>query len=159
MSPKNNELQTPEKNSLFDEKRWGLPAEAVADLAERLRRIWSRFRACFTTQTRDTSEHAFVYLRGLLTMDQKRNYANISRRVIDPKEDGQNLQHFMSDSPWKGQAVFAQIQTEIQQRPKLRGGILTLDDSGDKRAGTESAGVSRQYIGRLGKVDLGQVGV
>lgn len=93
MSPKNNELQTPEKNSLFDEKRWGLPAEAVADLAERLRRIWSCFRACFTTQTRDTSEHAFVYLRGLLTMDQKRNYANISRRVIDPKDDGQNLQH------------------------------------------------------------------
>ena len=52
-----------------------------------------------------------------------------------------------------------QIQTEMQQRPDLNAGILTLDESGGKRLGTESAGVSRQYIGRMGKVDTGQVGV
>ena len=64
MSQKKNKIETSENSSPFDEKRWGLPAEAVANLAERLRRIWSCFRACFTTQTRDTSEYAFVYLRG-----------------------------------------------------------------------------------------------
>ena len=159
MSQKPNQIQTYETDSLFDEKRWGLPNEAIADLANRLHRVWERFRRCLTTKTRDTSQYAFVYLRGLLTMDTKRNYVNIARRVIDPEDDGQNLQHFMSDSPWKARAVFRDIQTEIQQRPELNGGILTLDDSGDRRAGTESAGASRQYIGRLGKVDLGQVGV
>jgi SRSO17 transposase len=34
-----------------------------------------------------------------------------------------------------------------------------LDESGDKRSGELSAGSARQYLGRLGKVDVGQVGV
>lgn len=148
-----------EKQDLFDSHRWGLPLIAVTDLANRLRRIWSRFRGCFTTRTHDTSEYAFIYLRGLLTMDTKRNYANIARRVIDLEDDGQNLQQFMSDSPWPSRPVFGQIQTQINQRPELVGGMLTLDESGDKRSGSRSAGSARQMIGRLGKVDTGQVGV
>ena len=90
-----------EKALIFDAKSWGLPQEAIDELAKRLRSIWSRFRECFTTKTRDTSEYTFTYLRGLLTMDTERNYANIARRVIAPKDDGQNLQQFMSDSPWQ----------------------------------------------------------
>lgn len=144
---------------VFDPQRWGLPAEAVADLADRLRRVWSQFRECFKTKTRDPSEYAWVYLRGLLTMETKRNFANIARRVIDPENDGQNLQQFMSDSPWSGQAVFDQIQAEIGHRPEVNGGMLTLDESGDERAGDQSAGAARQYLGRAGKVDMGQVGV
>ena len=54
---------------VFDRQRWGLPKEAVADLAEGLRCIWARFRGCFRTKTRDTSENGWVYLRGLLTME------------------------------------------------------------------------------------------
>jgi SRSO17 transposase len=148
-----------EQTPIFDAQRWGLPQEAVADLANRLRRIWTRFRECFTTKTRDTSEYAFTYLRGLLTMDTERNYANIARRVIDPEDDGQNIQQFMSDSPWPARSVFGQIQTEVCHRPELSGGMLTLDESGDKRSGNNSAGAARQHIGRLGKVDIGQVGV
>jgi SRSO17 transposase len=148
-----------EQTLIFDAQRWGLPQEAIADLANRLRRIWTRFRDCFTTKTRDTSEYAFTYMRGLLTMDTERNYANIARRVIDPKDDGQNIQQFMSDSPWPARSVFGQIRTEICHRPELSGGMLTLDESGDKRSGNNSAGAARQHIGRLGKVDMGQVGV
>lgn len=144
---------------VFNPRRWGLPDEAVADLADRLRRVWSRFRHCFQTQTRDPSEHAWVYLLGLLTMETKRNFANIARRMVDPDDDGQNLQQFMSDSPWPAQAVFDQVQAEIGQRPALGGGMLTLDESGDKCAGDQKAGAARQWLGRLGKVDLGQVGV
>jgi SRSO17 transposase len=144
---------------VFDRQRWGLPKEAVADLADRLRGIWSRFRGCFRTKTRDTSENAWVYLRGLLTMESERNFSNIARRVLGIDDDGQNLQQFMSDSPWPGQEVFDQIQEEIQQRPELAGGMLTLDESGDECAGAQKAGAARQYLGRMGKVELGQVGV
>jgi len=77
--------------ALFDPQRWGLPAEAVLDLANRLQRSWERYHDCFTTKTRDTSPYGFSYLRGLLTMDTDRNYANIARRVIAPDDDGQNL--------------------------------------------------------------------
>src|SRR5260370_21757386 len=94
-----------------------------------------------------------------MTMDIYSNFANSDRRVIELDDDGQNLQQFMSDSPWSGAAVFAQIQREIRQRPALQGGMLTLDDGGDERGGDQSAGAARQYLGRLGKVELGQVGV
>lgn len=151
--------QQTEQASLFDPQRWGLPSEAVDDLAKRLRHTWARYQGCFKTKTRDTSEYAWVYLRGILTMETKRNFANIARRVIDLDDDGQNLQQFMSDSPWSGEAVFKEIQVEINQRPELGGGVLTLDECGDERAGNQSAGAGRQYLGRLGKVDMGQVAV
>jgi len=148
-----------EQPNIFDPQRWGLPKEAVDDIANRLRNTWERFQDCFKTQTRDPSEYAWVYLRGILTMDTGRNFANIARRVIDPDDDGQNLQQFMSDSPWSGEMVFKQIQVEIRQRPKLAGGVLTLDECGDEKAGNQSAGAGRQYLGRFGKVDMGQVAV
>lgn len=152
-------VQAADGSDVLDPQRWGLPLEAVEDLAERLRRMWSRFRFCFGTKTNDSSEHAYHYLRGILTMETDRNYANIARRVIDPDDDGQNLQHFMSDSPWPAQAIFDQIQAEICQRPELSRGMLTLDESGDECAGDQKAGAGRQWLGRFGKVDMGQVGV
>lgn len=148
-----------DKVDVFDPRRWGLPAQAVATLGDRLWRVWSDFSDCFKTRTRDSSPHAFVYLRGLLTLPEQRNYANIARRVNGLEDDGQDLQQFMSDSPWAEQAVFDRIQDQVTARPEMRGGMLTLDESGDKRAGDQAAGTARQYLGRLGKVDLGQVGV
>jgi SRSO17 transposase len=148
-----------EDPSVFDPQRWGVPADAVLDLANRLQRTWERYHDCFTTKTRDTSAYGLSYLRGLLTMETDRNYANIARRVLAPDDDGQNLQQFMSDSPWSSAAVFERIQDEIRARSQLHGGMLTLDESADERAGDQSAGAARQYLGRFGKVDLGQVGV
>ena len=143
----------------FDPQRWGLPPEATADLADRLRRTWVRFRACFKTKTHDGSAYAWVYLQGLLLLTLKRNIVNIARRVLGLEDDGQDLQQFISDSPWSAQAVFDQIQQELQQRSALSGGMLTLDESGAACAGDQKAGATRQYLGREGKVELGQVGV
>ncbi len=144
---------------VFDPERWGLPLLAVTSLADRLQQVWTRFRACFKTKTRDPSAYAWVYLRGLLTMDTNRTFANIARRVIDPGDDGQNLQQFMSDSPWSAQAVVQQVQTELALTPALgTGGVLILDESADEKAGAKSAGAARQYNGRLGKIEMSQVG-
>ena len=72
--------------------------------------------------------------------------------------DGQALQHFMSNSPWSGQAVFAQIQKDLRAKPELaHGGWLILDESADEKAGEHSAGASRQHNGRLGKIGVCQV--
>jgi SRSO17 transposase len=144
---------------IFDPDRWGLPADAVAGLADRLHLLWTRFRPCFKTTTRDGSAHAWVYLRGVLTMPSKRTFANIARRVVNPTDDGQAVQQFMSDSPWSAQAVIAQVQAELAATPALQqGGVLILDESADAKAGLHSAGAARQWNGRLGKVDLCQVG-
>ncbi len=136
--------------------RWGLPPEAVAQVGERLYTFWQRFRSCFRTRTRDGSQHAYHYLQGQLTMDRKRNFANIARKTTG--KDGQALQHFMSNSPWSARGVFRQIQSEIKATPALaQGGILILDESADNKAGVHNAGASRQYNGRLGKVDVCRV--
>jgi SRSO17 transposase len=144
---------------VYDPKRWGLPLEAVQDLGQHLHNLWERYHDCFTTKTRDTSSWALVYLRGLLLLPKERNYANLARRVVDPDDDGQGLQQFMSDSPWPAQRVFVQIQEDITQQPALHRGVLSLDESADAKAGDQSAGAARQHNGRLGKVDLCQVGV
>src|SRR5919202_3048697 len=154
-------MDTPDLElGIFEPERWGLPAEAIAGLADRLHTLWTRFRPCFQTTPRDASSHAWVYLRGVLTMTSKRTFANIARRIVDPADDGQALQQFMSDSPWSAQAVIRQVQTELAVTPALQhGGILILDESADAKAGRHSAGAARQWNGRLGKLDVCQVGV
>ena len=141
---------------LHDPRRWGLSAEALSTVGARLYEFWLRFRDCFTTRTRDTSANAYNYLRGQWTMDNARNFANLARNMTG--DDGQALQHFMSNSPWAGQAVFGQIQAEIQATAALaQGSTLILDERADEKAGTHNAGASRPYNGRMGKVDLCRV--
>lgn len=147
-------------DDLYAAQRWGLPAEVIADLGERLRRFWGRFRPCFQTQTRNGSAHAWTYLRGLLGLETERNFANIARRVNGLGDDGQNVQQFMSDSPWSAAAVIQQVQAAIAAIPALaQGGVLLLDESAEEKAGAKSAGAGRQYNGRLGKLEMSQVGV
>jgi SRSO17 transposase len=98
-------------------------------------------------------------LKGLFILDKWKNYANIGRAVNGWDDDGQRIQHFMSDSPWLAEDVFEILQSEIKDHPLLQGGILTLDESGDVCSGLEKAGASRQHIGRTGSVQMGQVGV
>ena len=142
--------------ALHAPRRWGLSAEAVAHLGDRLCQFWRRFRGCFTTRTRDTSERAYDDLRAQLTMDTERNFAHMDRTLNGG--DGQALQHFMSNSPWSGPAVFEQIQAEIKATPALaQGSTLILDESADEKAGMHNVGASRQYNGRLGKVDVCRV--
>src|SRR5215467_3758569 len=89
-------------------------------------------------------------------MDGERNFANIARHMTGA--DGQALQHFMATSPWSGPAVFDQMQTEIMATPALaQGSTLILAESADEKAGTHNVGASRQYNGRLGKVDVCRV--
>jgi SRSO17 transposase len=137
--------------------RWGLPLEAVQQLADRLHAYWERYCDCFKTRTRDVSEYAYDYLSGQLRMEAGRNYANIARQTGNSE---QNMQHFMTNSPWQGQGIYEQIAGEIGSTADLSsGGVLILDESADNKAGDHSAGSQKQYNGRLGKVEMSQVGV
>ena len=144
------------EGALHDPRRWGLSSEAICTLGERLYEFWQRFRGCFKTCPRDTSGRAYDYLRGQWTMDGERNFANMARNMTG--DDGQALQHFMSNAPWSGPRVFRQMQAEITVTPALaQGRPLILDESADEKAGTHNAGASRQYNGRMGKVDVCRV--
>lgn len=136
--------------------RWGLPLGEIAQLGQRLHRFYNRFRSFIRTKTRDSSEYGLRYVSGLLRMEAKRNMANIGRKT---NVSGQNIQHFMSHSPWSGPELITAIQDEIKQHPEFQtGAILVVDESSDEKAGGYSAGASRQYNGRLGKVEMSQAG-
>jgi SRSO17 transposase len=94
-----------------------------------------------------------------MEMDSGRTYRGIEQTIEGADRDGQNTQHFMSDSPWSSQAVFEQVHQDIKSRPWLEGGSLHFDESADECSGGHKAGAARQYLGRFGKVDTGQVGV
>lgn len=151
-----NEAIVNPRQDVFDPERWGLPLAAVQGLADDLRSFWRGLRHRFKTRTRDTSEHAYTYWRGQLTMEDRRNFANIERRLTGG--DGQGLQQFMTDSPWSSAGVYQHLQAEIGVHPALQtGGLLILDETADEKAGAHSAGAGRQRNGRLGKIDLCQV--
>lgn len=129
----------------------------MENLGERLQGFWERFRGCFKTRTRDGSRYAYHYLSGQLRMKTGRHFAGIGREANVSK---QNLQHFMTCSPWSGAAVCRAVQEELKGTVGLaRGGVLVIDESADEKVGDGSAGVGRQYNGRLGKVEMSQVAV
>jgi SRSO17 transposase len=134
-----------------------LDLEAIEDLGPRLEAFWRIYAYHARTQTRDTSEYGLKYISGLLRMDSKRNIANIGRQT---QVSEQNMQHFLSESPWSARAMIARLQEEIISSGAFgKGSMLLLDESGDEKAGEQSVGASIQYNGRHGKVDMSQVGV
>jgi SRSO17 transposase len=141
------------------ENLWGLSIEIIEELGHELQIFYEQFRGLFTTKTRDVSHHGFTGLKGSLLMEGKRTYTEVSRKIVEPLDDGQNYQHFMSDSPWPSQPIFEAIQGQIRDRFSATAGMLNLDESGDECSSPRKAGAQKQYLGRLGKVEVGQVGV
>jgi len=89
---------------------------------------------------------------------RKKNMERMAEVV--PGSDEQVLQHFLSNATWDERAVLAQVALGAD---KLLGGSedssLLIDESAFTKKGEKSVGVSRQWSGRLGKVDNYQVGV
>jgi SRSO17 transposase len=133
-----------------------LPPCPAQDLTQHLQRFWYRHQDGFTTKTRDTSAYALHYLTALLRLQTERNFTNIGNSsAMSP----QNIQHFMSNSPWDVRFVLWKVVREIALTPALQqGGVLILDESADEKSSTQTVGAGRQYNGRLGKVDMSQVG-
>ncbi len=131
--------------------------EEIENLGERLTEFCEEFRPYMRTQTRDTSEYGFWYISGLLRLEAQRTLANIGRKT--PVGE-QNMHHFMSKSPWSGADLVDAIQAKVKKRPEFQAEtMLLIDESADEKGGHQSAGAGRQHNGRLGKVEMSQVGV
>ena len=137
-------------------ERWGLHIHEIGKLGNRLTEFYKRFQIYLRTQTRDTSEYGRDYMSGLLRMETGRNITNVGRKTEVP---GQNLQHFISNSTWSGPGLIEAVQKEIKVHPAFEKAILVLDESAEEKNGGESVGAYRQHNGRLGKVEMSQVGV
>ena len=86
---------------------------------------------------------------------------NMERMVeVVPDSEWQSLQNFASHSPWRERGLLDQLAGDAND---LIGGdadsCFVVDESAFDKKGNKSVGVSRQWNGRLGKVDNCQVGV
>jgi SRSO17 transposase len=116
-----------------------------------------KYHDSFRTKTHDKSEYAYGYVSGLLRIETERNMANIARKT---GMEIQNTQHFMSYSPWSGPGLIADVQEDVKGHCEFQAGtILVVDESAEQKAGEYSAGAGRQHNGRLGKIEMSQVGV
>lgn len=107
------------------------------------------------TKTHDTSQYGVEYVSGLLRLETKRNMTEISRQV---GVASQNMQQFISDSPWAGAGLIEAVQSQVKVHPAFAEAIAVIDESANE-TGEASVGAGRQHNGRLGKIELSQVGV
>src|SRR6266480_4518432 len=74
----------------------------------------------------------------------------------------QRLQFFLSESRWDPERVNARRLELLLACPATAphgGGVLVIDDSGDRKDGVKTAHVGHQWLGRYGKTDSGVVTV
>jgi DDE superfamily endonuclease len=106
------------------------------------------------------------YLQGLL-LPRDRNKTLTGLAGAEPiagaqHREVQRLQWFLSESSWDHQAVNDRRVRLLCRDPATapgKRGALVIDDTGDRKDGTATAHVARQYLGSVGKIDNGIVAV
>jgi SRSO17 transposase len=129
-----------------------------------------RFASCYGRK--EARKHFFVYLKGLLLNEGRKNVERMALRFAtasDGSPAAQNevvaLQEFLSDSSWEAGDVMREIQAVFAEEfaPSTRqwaiGTVGVIDETSFEKRGSESCGVKRQYCGRLGQTTNCQVGV
>jgi len=103
----------------------------------------------------ETRAHAQIFLEGLLSDVRKKNIESIAYRSA---QDRQALQRFIGQVAWDHKPLLDRLVDQVAAAIGEPDGILAFDPSAIEKDGKMSAGVARQYLGRHGKVDNGQVG-
>ncbi len=107
-----------------------------------------------------------AYLQGLL-LPRDRNKTLTSLAGTEPVVGAQaapvqRLQFFLSESSWDAAAVnrrrLETLWAVAALQPHAQG-VLIVDDTGDRKAGSHTAHVARQYLGSVGKIENGMVAV
>jgi hypothetical protein len=105
-------------------------------------------------------------LQGLL-LPRDRNKTLTGLAAAEPvvgaqHREVQRLQWFLSESTWDHQGLNERRVRLLCQDPATAPndrGVLVIDDTGDRKDGTATAHVARQYLGSVGKTDNGIVAV
>jgi SRSO17 transposase len=106
---------------------------------------------------REARDHSRHYLQALLVQSgERRNAENLSETV---PASARVMQRFLTESPWDDDAVIGRLQEYLSPRLGHPEAVWVLDGSDFPKQGRKSAGVARQYCGRLGKVANCQAGM
>ena len=106
------------------------------------------------------------YLEGLLLPAERNKtltaLANTEPVVGAQRKEAQGLQWFLSESSWSPKELNRRrvdLMLEDSKTAPNDSGVLVIDETGDRKDGTATAHVGKQYLGGIGKIDNGVVSV
>jgi SRSO17 transposase len=105
----------------------------------------------------DLRRRARAFVRGLLADLPRKNCWTIAEHAGDASPDG--MQHLLARAVWDHDGVRDDVRAYVVEHLAEDGAVLVIDETGDLKKGTTTAGVQRQYTGTAGRVDNAQVAV
>ena len=104
------------------------------------------------------SYECFKYLhQGIVSPIKRKSLPEIAKVV--GVSSAQSLHHFLAKSPWSVEELKARrlaLTLEVLKEQKI---TVVIDETGDRKKGTKTDYVARQYLGSVGKIDRGIVSV
>lgn len=127
------------------------------NLTSMLKSHVEKYNECFYRV--EQTFNANIYIKGLLSNIERKSIEPISLE-LNPSPNGvRNLQNFMKKTNWDSEKAENIYQKSLSEKISVPNGMITIDESGNRKKGNNSVGVARQYCGSIGKVDNAQVGV
>ncbi len=126
---------------------------------ERVHDSFQQFHAFFAASfgRKQWREHGRNYLQALLVQArERRNAGNLSESV---GISARSMQRFLTEARWSDDTVIGRLQEYLAPRLAHPEAVWVFDGSDFPKQGRKSAGVVRQYCGRLGKVANCQAGM
>src|SRR5258708_2621485 len=117
--------------------------------------FWVDFAKCFKRE--EARAAAEKYVRGLLAEVERKNCWGLAE--IMKETDPQAMQRLLYQAHWDSNLVCRLLRRKVVMRLGYVPGVGVIDETAFVKRGDKSAGVGRQYWGRLGKVENCQVGV
>jgi len=135
-------------------KEADIQPQVANGMLKRLEQFAQPFIASFGR--REPKENAQMYMCGLMSDLERKNIESIAYRYDRGREA---LQKFIGTAPWDHKPLQQELACQIGVEIGEDDGVIVFDPSGHKKCGDDSVGVQRQWLGRFGKVDNGQVGI
>lgn len=125
-------------------------------LEQELENYLKKYSSCFRTEPQRKLFRTFIH--GFLSPLKRKSIEPIALHFSGEKYV-RPMQQFLSRSPFDEQSLLAVYQELLSLQIGTESGMLSVDDTCFMKKGKHSAGVKRQYCGRLGKTENCQSGV
>ena len=128
--------------------------QQIASMGKELAKFLALFAGCF--RSRPGFALFRVYVQGLLSNVQRKNVEAIA---LEFGTAPRTLQRFVESIKWDETGVRDECQCIVAREHTHEDAIGCVDESGTGKSGDHTVGAARQWLGSLGKVDNGVVGV
>jgi SRSO17 transposase len=135
-------------DGIFPVPKLLITKEDVSGFLHELEGFHAQFADCFSRQ--EPRDNFFQYMVGQMSHLERKSIEPIALSVEDAKVRA--MQHFISDVVWDDARIIFRYRGMVADDMGDAEGILIFDETSFVKKGNDSAGVSRQYCGSIGKV-------